>query len=115
MNILVLGGGGREHAITWALAKSARTDDLFVAPGNGGTSDIAQNVAGLNAEDGEAVLALVQQHAIDLEVIGLPGHTPGSIGLVYREVGVEGLRAGSGIDTDVSEGLIAFQLSIKPE
>ena len=62
MNILVLGGGGREHAITWALAKSARTDELFVAPGNGGTSDIAQNVAGLNAEDGEAVLAFVQQH-----------------------------------------------------
>lgn len=70
MNILVLGGGGREHAITWALAKSARTDELFVAPGNGGTSDIAQNVAGLNAEDGEAVLAFVQQHAIDLVVIG---------------------------------------------
>lgn len=43
------------------------------------------------------------------------GAVQSSIGLVYREVGVEGLRAGSGIDTDVSEGLIAFQLSIKPE
>jgi len=43
------------------------------------------------------------------------GAMQSSIGLVYREVGVEGLRAGSGIDTDVSEGLIAFQLSIKPE
>ena len=37
MNILVLGGGGREHAIAWALAKSPRTDSLYVAPGNGGT------------------------------------------------------------------------------
>lgn len=43
------------------------------------------------------------------------GAMQSSIGLVYREVGVEGLRAGSGIDTDVSEGLLAFQLSIKPE
>ena len=52
MNILVLGGGGREHAIAWALAKSPRTDNLYAAPGNGGTDSVAQNVAGLNAEDG---------------------------------------------------------------
>ena len=38
MNILVLGGGGREHAIAWALAKSPRTDSLYVAPGNGRTA-----------------------------------------------------------------------------
>ena len=44
MNILVLGGGGREHAIAWSLAKSPRTDKLYVAPGNGGTADIARNV-----------------------------------------------------------------------
>ena len=43
------------------------------------------------------------------------GPVQSSIGLVYREVGAEGLRAGHGVDTDVSEGLIAFQLSIKPE
>ncbi|WP_292026652.1 lipid A-modifier LpxR family protein [Brevundimonas sp. UBA2416] len=43
------------------------------------------------------------------------GPVQSSIGLVYREIGVEGLRAGQGIDTDVSEGVIAFQLSIKPE
>jgi hypothetical protein len=43
------------------------------------------------------------------------GAVQSSIGLVYREIGVEGLRAGEGVDTDVSEGVIAFQLSIKPE
>lgn len=43
------------------------------------------------------------------------GAVQSSIGLVYREIGVEGLRVGQGIDTDVSEGVIAFQLSIKPE
>jgi hypothetical protein len=43
------------------------------------------------------------------------GAIQSSIGLVYREIETEGLRAGHGVDTDVSEGLIAFQLSIKPE
>ena len=43
------------------------------------------------------------------------GAVQSSIGLVYREIEAEGLRAGPGVDTDVSEGLIAFQLSIKPE
>lgn len=43
------------------------------------------------------------------------GPVQSSIGLIYREMGVEGLRAGEGVDTDVSEGVIAFQLSIKPE
>lgn len=43
------------------------------------------------------------------------GAVQSSFGLIYREIGVEGLRAGQGVDTDVSEGVIAFQLSIKPE
>jgi hypothetical protein len=43
------------------------------------------------------------------------GPVQSSFGLIYREIGVEGLRAGRGVDTDVSEGVIAFQLSIKPE
>ena len=52
MNVLVLGSGGREHAITWALAKSPQVEELFVAPGNGGTAGIARNIPGLDAEDG---------------------------------------------------------------
>ena len=88
MNILVLGGGGREHAITWALAKSARTDELFVAPGNGGTADIARNVAGLNAEDGEAVLTFVKEHAIDLVVIGPEAPLVAGVADVLRAAGV---------------------------
>ena len=55
MNVLVLGGGGREHALTWAIAKSPRIGELYVAPGNGGTATIAQNVP-LNAEDADAVI-----------------------------------------------------------
>ena len=70
MNILVLGGGGREHAIAWSLAKSPRTDKLYVAPGNGGTADIARNVGDLAVEDGRAVLAFVEEHDVELVVIG---------------------------------------------
>ena len=70
MNILVLGGGGREHAIAWALAKSPRCEELFVAPGNAGTDRLAKNVPGLNPEDGQAVLGFVRDHAVGLVVVG---------------------------------------------
>ena len=55
MNILLIGSGGREHAIAWALQKSPNTDVLYVAPGNGGTAEIAENVD-LDIADGEALL-----------------------------------------------------------
>lgn len=70
MNILVLGSGGREHALAWALAKSPRTTELYVAPGNGGTAHVAQNITGLDINNGEAVLGFARDHAIDLVVIG---------------------------------------------
>lgn len=70
MNILVLGSGGREHAIAWALAKSPRCDVLYAAPGNGGTADIAENVPDLDIMDGAAVLRFVKERLIGLVVIG---------------------------------------------
>lgn len=88
MNILVLGGGGREHAITWALRKSPRTDDLYVAPGNGGTASIAMNVADLCATDGEAVLAFVRAHQIELVVIGPEAPLVAGVADVLRAQGV---------------------------
>lgn len=88
MNILVLGGGGREHAIVWALAKSDHTDKLYAAPGNGGTADIAENVKGLAVEDGNAVLSFVQEHAIDLVVIGPEAPLVTGVADVLRAAGV---------------------------
>ena len=88
MNILVLGGGGREHAIAWALAKSPRTDSLYVAPGNGGTDGIAQNVPDLNPEDGQAVLAFVRENAIDFVVIGPEAPLVAGVADVLRAAGV---------------------------
>ena len=88
MNILVLGGGGREHAISWALAKSPRCTELYVAPGNGGTANIARNVKDLNAEDSQAVLAFAQAHNIELVVIGPEAPLVAGVADVLREAGI---------------------------
>lgn len=88
MNILVLGGGGREHAISWALAKSPRCTELYVAPGNGGTANIARNVKDLNAEDAQAVLAFAQAHNIKLVVIGPEAPLVAGVADVLREAGI---------------------------
>jgi len=69
MRILVIGSGGREHALAWAIAKSPLCDKLFVAPGNGGTETIAENVA-LDIADHGAVVAFALAQAVDFVVIG---------------------------------------------
>lgn len=69
MNVLVLGSGGREHALTWAISKSPRCGELFVAPGNGGTAAIAQNVP-VDIMDSEAIIGFSRDHGIDLVVVG---------------------------------------------
>jgi phosphoribosylamine---glycine ligase len=69
MNILLIGSGGREHALALALAKSPLLDRLFVAPGNPGTARIADNVA-LDASDFAKVIAFCEAEAIGLVVIG---------------------------------------------
>ncbi|MDO5334520.1 MAG: phosphoribosylamine--glycine ligase [Coriobacteriia bacterium] len=87
MNILVLGSGGREHAIAWALSKSARCDELFVAPGNGGTASFATNVSGINAESGEEVATFAREHAIELVVIGPEAPLVVGVADVLRDAG----------------------------
>ena len=69
MRILVIGGGGREHAFTWALARSPQQPDLFIAPGNAGTATLGRNVA-LKPNDTEGLLAFARQERIDLTVVG---------------------------------------------
>jgi phosphoribosylamine--glycine ligase len=69
MNVLLIGSGGREHALAVALAKSPRLTRLFVAPGNPGTARVAQNVA-LDAGDFDAVIAFCRVQHIDFVVIG---------------------------------------------
>ncbi len=65
MKILVVGGGGREHAIVWKLAQSSRVEKIYCAPGNGGTAQIAQNIPA-KATDLEAVRDFALSESIDL-------------------------------------------------
>ena len=69
MRVLVVGGGGREHAIAWKLSQSPRVTELLAAPGNAGTAQIAENVA-VSAEDVDTLLRLAQERAVDLTVVG---------------------------------------------
>src|SRR5512135_1005826 len=67
LRILIVGSGGREHAIAWKVAQSPRLSQLFVAPGNAGTAPY--NVA-ISAEDIPALVSFANRQAIDLAIIG---------------------------------------------
>ncbi|HKK62244.1 MAG TPA: phosphoribosylamine--glycine ligase [Bacteroidales bacterium] len=69
MKILILGSGGREHALAWKISQNKKPEELFIAPGNAGTADIGTNLE-LNPEDFESVKKAVLNHQIDLVVVG---------------------------------------------
>ena len=69
MKILVIGSGGREHALAWKLRQSPRADRIFCAPGNAGTSEIAENVT-IPANDLPALLKFARENRVDLTVVG---------------------------------------------
>jgi phosphoribosylamine---glycine ligase len=69
MKILVIGSGGREHALTWKLKQSSAVERIFCAPGNAGTAQIANNIA-TPANDFRALISFAKQEKIDLTVVG---------------------------------------------
>jgi phosphoribosylamine--glycine ligase len=69
MKILVLGSGGREHAITWKLSQSKKVEKIFVAPGNPGTGELATNIA-ISVNDFDAIADEVRRNNIDMIVVG---------------------------------------------
>ena len=69
MRILIIGSGGREHALAWKISQRADVEELYVAPGNGGTASLAVNVA-IKDSDIEGLVAFAKEKAIDLVVPG---------------------------------------------
>ncbi|MFC2637388.1 MAG: phosphoribosylamine--glycine ligase, partial [Mitsuokella sp.] len=70
MNILVIGSGGREHALAWKLAQSKHEPKLYAVPGNPGMAEIAECIAGVSIADNSALVSLAKEKAIDFVVVG---------------------------------------------
>ena len=68
-NVLIIGSGGREHALAWKLVKSARIGKLYVAPGNGGTRQVAENIS-IEANDIDGLVKFAEKNEIGLTVVG---------------------------------------------
>src|SRR4051812_15804668 len=69
MKVLVIGNGGREHALVWKISQSPRLTSLFCAPGNAGTAELAQNVE-IQVDDLNAIVAFARDAKIDLVIVG---------------------------------------------
>ncbi|MBU1336849.1 MAG: phosphoribosylamine--glycine ligase [Alphaproteobacteria bacterium] len=86
MRVLVIGSGGREHALAWKIAQSPLLTKLFIAPGNGGTGAVAENLA-VDVTDHDAVVALCRQHQIDFVVVGPDAQVVAGLGDDVRAAG----------------------------
>ncbi len=89
MKVLILGSGAREHALCWSASRSPQLEKLYCAPGNGGTAQLAENIA-LDPMDFEACATWAEQNAIDLTIVGPDDPLGGGIVDVFQ---AHGLRA----------------------
>lgn len=105
MKILVIGSGGREHALCWKIAQSPKTDKLYCAPGNAGCEEYAECVP-IGAMEFEKLAAFAKEQAIDLTVVGMDDPLVGGIVDVFER---EGLRIfGPRANAAILEGSKAF-------
>ena len=70
MKVLIVGSGGREHAIAWSVAKSPKVDKIYCAPGNAGIAEFAECV-NIKAMEFDKLVAFAKENAIDLTIIGM--------------------------------------------
>ncbi|MGL6211852.1 MAG: phosphoribosylamine--glycine ligase, partial [Paracoccaceae bacterium] len=87
MNILILGSGGREHALAWAVKQNPKCDRLIVAPGNAGIADLAE-CADIDILDGAAVVTFCEENAIDFVIIGPEAPLAAGVADVTRAAGL---------------------------
>ncbi|TJZ92864.1 phosphoribosylamine--glycine ligase [Paracoccus gahaiensis] len=87
MNILILGGGGREHALAWAIRQNPKCDRLIVAPGNAGIAGVA-DCADLDVLSRAEVLEFVQENAIDFVVVGPEAPLAAGVSDALRDAGI---------------------------
>lgn len=88
MRVLVIGSGGREHSLAWKIAQSPLLTKLYVAPGNGGTEGVAENVS-LDINDNDAVAAWARANGIDFVVVGPDAQVVAGMGDAIRAAGID--------------------------
>ena len=105
MKVLIVGSGGREHAIAWKVAKSAKVDKIYCAPGHAGIAEFAECVP-IGAMEFDKMAAFAKEHQVDLTVIGMDDPLVGGIVDVFEK---EGLRVfGPRKNAAILEGSKAF-------
>ncbi len=87
MNILILGGGGREHALAWAVKQNPKCDRLIVAPGNAGVAEIAE-CAAFDICDGGMVVTFAEENAVDFVIVGPEAPLAAGVADRLREAGI---------------------------
>ena len=109
MKVLIVGSGGREHAIAWKVARSPKVDKIYCAPGNAGISQVAECVP-IGAMEFQKLVAFAKEKEIDLTVIGMDDPLVGGVVDVFEE---EGLRVfGPRKNAAVLEGSKAFSKNL---
>lgn len=87
MKVLIVGSGGREHAIAWSVAQSSKVDKIYCAPGNGGISQYAECVS-IGAMEFDKLADFAKDKEIDLTIIGMDDPLVGGIVDVFEEKGL---------------------------
>ena len=88
MKVLIVGSGGREHAIAYAVAKSPRAEKIYCAPGNGGIGQLAECVD-IGAMEFERLAAFALENAIDFTIVGMDDPLVGGIVDVFEKRGLK--------------------------
>lgn len=110
MNIMVIGGGGREHTLAWKLAQSPKCTKLYAVPGNPGMAEIATCISGVDITDNAALVAAAKQHDIDLVVVGPEVPLTNGVVDAMTEVGIKAF--GPSKEAAKLEGSKAFSKGI---
>ncbi|MEO7118116.1 MAG: phosphoribosylamine--glycine ligase N-terminal domain-containing protein, partial [Candidatus Limnocylindrales bacterium] len=86
--ILLIGSGGREHALAWRLARDPGVEQVYVGPGNPGMDDVATLITGLPLGDHDAVIDVARRHGVDLVVVGPEAPLVAGLADALREAGI---------------------------
>jgi phosphoribosylamine--glycine ligase len=109
MNVLLIGNGGREHAIAWKLAQSKDLDELYIAPGNPGTAKCGQNIA-ISADDTDKLLGFARENDVGLVVVGPEDPLAAGVVDAFEAAGIKAFGPSAGAAQLEADKAFAKQL-----